>query len=127
MILKDKQINELLDKLTPLGCSSFTDCTTYHNHVMNSICILYKNNRCLFEYRSGMNGYSLIQSSPASILTDGITSNNYQLHYFNNNTFDIDVIVNVIQKYIGALEKQNKEDKVRNKKKDLEKDFEELN
>ena len=87
----------------------------------------YKNKLCVFEYRGGMNGYSLIQTSPASILTDGITNHNYQLHYFNNNTFDIDVIVNVVQNFIGALEKHDKEDKVRNKKKDLEKDFEESN
>lgn len=121
MILKDKQINELLDRLTPLGC------TSYHSTVINIISIYYKNHHCVFEYRSGMNGYSLIQSSPASILTDGITNNNYQLHYFNNNTFDIDVIEKVVQKFISALEKQEKEDKVRIKKKDLEKDFEELN
>lgn len=58
-----------------------------------------------------MNGYNLIQTSPASILTDGITNNNYQLHYFNNSTFDIDVIEKVVQKFIGALEKQKKKKK----------------
>lgn len=119
MILTEKQINELLDRLKPLGC------TSYNSSVLNNVNIVYKYSN-VFEYRSGMNGYSLIQSSPASILTDGI-SNNYQLHYFNNNTFDIDVIVKVVQKFISALEKQEKEDKVRKKKKDLEKDFEELN
>lgn len=121
MILKEKQINELLDRLKQLGC------TSYHSSVLNNVNIMYKNNHCVFEYRSGMNGYSLIQSSPASILTDGITNHNYQLHYFNNNTFDIDVIVNVVQNFIASLEKQDKEDKVRKKKKDLEKDFEEIN
>ena len=74
-----------------------------------------------------MNGYSLIQTSPASILADGITNHNYQLHYFNNCTFDVDVIEKVVQKYITAIEKQEKEDKVRKKKKELEKDFEEIN
>ena len=127
MILEEKQINELLERLKPLGCTSYKDSTTYHSTVINSVSILYKYNHCVFEYRMGMNGYSLIQSSPASILTDGITNNNYQLHYFNNNTFNIDVIENIVQKYISALEKQEKEDKVRIKKKDLEKDFEELN
>lgn len=120
MILTEKQINELLDRLKPLSCTSF------QSTVINSISIYYKNHHCVFEYRSGMNGYSLIQSSPASILADGIT-NNYQLHYFNNTTFDIDVIENIVQKFISALEKQEKEDKVRIKKKDLEKDFEESN
>ena len=121
MILTEKQINELLERLKPLGC------TSYNSSVINSTSIYYKNSNCLFEYRNGMNGYSLIQSSPASILTDGITNHNYQLHYFNNNTFNIDVIENIIQKFISAIEKQEKEDKVRKKKKDLEKDFEELN
>ena len=84
MILTEKQINELLERLKPLGC------TSYDSSVMNYVNIIYKYNH-VFEYRIGMHGYSLIQSSPASILTDGI-SNNYQLHYFNNTTFDIDVI-----------------------------------
>lgn len=120
MILEEKQINELLERLKPLGC------TSYNSSVVNNFSILYKYNT-VFEYRSGMNGYSLIQSSPASILTDGITNNNYQLHYFNNSTFDVNVIEKVVQQFITALEKQEKEDKVRKKKKDLEKDFEELN
>jgi len=91
---------------------------------------LYKYD-AVFEYRKGMNGYSLIQTSPASILADGNStiwsSHNYQLHYFNNSTFDVDVIEKVVQKYITAIEKQEKEDKVRKKKKELEKDFEESN
>ena len=121
MILTEKQINELLERLKPLGCTSF------NNPYVHNVSILYKNNHCVFEYRIGMHGYSLIQSSPASILTDGITNNNYQLHYFNNSTFDVNVIEKVVQQFITALEKQEKEDKVRKKKKDLEKDFEESN
>ena len=120
MILTPEQINELLDRLKPLGCS------TYNSPFIDNISILYKYD-AVFEYRDGMNGYSLIQTSPASILTNGITNNNYQLHYFNNSTFDIDVIEKVVQKFIGALEKQKKEEKVRKKKKELEKDFEENN
>ena len=120
MILTEKQINELLERLKPLGC------TSYNSLAVNNVSIFYKY-ATVFEYRIGMHGYSLIQLSPASILTDGITNNNYQLHYFNNNTFNIDVIENIIQKFISAIEKQEKEDKVRKKKKDLEKDFEELN
>lgn len=120
MILTEKQINELLERLKPLGC------TSYNSSVLNNVNIVYKYSN-VFEYRNGMNGYSLIQSSPASILTDGITNHNYQLHYFNNTTFDIDVIEKVVQKFITALEKQEKEDKVRKKKKDLEQDFEESN
>ena len=120
MILTTKQINELLERLNPLNC------TSYDSSVVNNVSILYKYNT-VFEYRKGMNGYSLIQTSPASILTDGITNNNYQLHYFNNSTFDVDVIENIVQKFIATLEKQEKEDKVRKKKKDLEKDFEEIN
>lgn len=120
MILEEKQINELLNRLKPLGC------TSYDSLAVKNVSIFYKY-ATVFEYRIGMNGYSLIQSSPASILTDGITNHNYQLHYFNNNTFNIDVIENIIQKFISTLEKQEKEDKVRKKKKDLEKDFEELN
>lgn len=121
MILTPEQINELVDRLKSLGC------TTYDSPFVDNVSILYKYNLCVFEYRKGMNGYSLIQTSPASILTDGITNNNYQLHYFNNSTFDVDVIENVVQKFISTLEKQEKEDKVRKKKKELEKDFEESN
>lgn len=120
MILTEKQINELLDRLKTLNC------TSYDSSITHNLSILYKYNT-VFEYRIGMNGYSLIQTSPASILTDGITNNNYQLHYFNNSTFDVDVIEKVVQKYISTLEKQEKEDKVRKKKKELEKDFEEIN
>ena len=121
MILTEKQINELLERLKPLGC------TSYNSLAVNNVNIFYKY-ATVFEYRIGMHGYSLIQSSPASILTDGITNhNNYQLHYFNNNTFNIDIIENIVQKFISVIEKQEKEDKVRKKKKDLEKDFEELN
>ena len=120
MILTTEQINELLDRLKPLGCS------TYNGLFVDNVSILYKYD-AVFEYRKGMNGYSLIQTSPASILADGITNNNYQLHYFNNSTFDVDVIEKVVQKYITAIEKQEKEDKVRKKKKELEKDFEESN
>lgn len=120
MILMPEQIDELIDRLKPLGC------TTYDSSITNNISILYKY-ISVFEYRKGMNGYSLIQASPASILTDGITNNNYQLHYFNNTTFDINVIENVVQKFISTLEKQEKEDKVRKKKKELERDFEEIN
>ena len=120
MILTPEQINELVNRLKSLGC------TTYDSPFVDNVSILYKYNLCVFEYRKGMNGYSLIQTSPASILTDGIT-NNYQLHYFNNSTFDVDVIENVVQKFISTLEKQEKEEKVRKKKKDLEKDFEEVN
>ena len=121
MILTPDQINELLERLKPLGC------TTWNSPYVDNVSILYKYEHCVFEYRKGMNGYSLIQTSPASILAEGISSHNYQLHYFNNTTFDIDVIEKVVQKFIGALEKQEKEDKVRKKKKDLEKDFEEVN
>lgn len=107
MILTNEQINELLDRLKPLGC------TTYNGLFVDNVSILYKYD-AVFEYRNGMNGYSLIQTSPASILTDGITNNNYQLHYFNNSTFDVDVIEKVVQQFISTL------DKVRKKKKDLE-------
>lgn len=120
MILMPEQIDELVDRLKPLNC------TTYDSSITNNISILYKY-VSVFEYRKGMNGYSLIQASPASILTDGITNNNYQLHYFNNSTFDVNVIEQVVQKFISTLEKQEKEDKVRKKKKELEKDFEEIN
>ena len=120
MILMPEQIDELIDRLKPLGC------TTYDSSITNNISILYKY-VSVFEYRKGMNGYSLLQSSPASILTDGITNNNYQLLCFNNTTFDINVIENVVQKFISTLEKQEKEDKVRKKKKELESDFEEIN
>lgn len=120
MILMPEQINELLDRLKPLNC------TTYDSPVTNNISILYKYDT-VFEYRKGMNGYSLIQTSPASILTDGITNHNYQLHYFNNTTFDVNVIEKVVQQFISAIEKQEKEDKVRKKKKELERDFEEIN
>jgi hypothetical protein len=123
MILTPEQINELVDRLKPLGC------TTYDSPFVDNVSILYKYNLCVFEYHKGMNGYSLIQTSPASILTESNiwSTHNYQLHYFNNSTFDIDVIEKVVQKFIGALEKQEKEEKVRKKKKDLEKDFEEVN
>ena len=122
MILTTEQINELLDRLKPLGCS------TYNGLFVDNVSILYKYD-AVFEYRKGMNGYSLIQTSPASILTESNiwSTHNYQLHYFNNSTFDVNVIENVVQKFITALEKQEKEDKVRKKKKELEKDFEENN
>ena len=122
MILTTEQINELLDRLKPLNC------TSYDSSITHNLSILYKYNT-VFEYRDGMNGYSLIQTSPASILTESNiwSTHNYQLHYFNNSTFDVNVIENVVQKFITALEKQEKEDKVRKKKKELEKDFEESN
>lgn len=124
MILTTEQINELLDRLKPLGCS------TYNGLFVDNVSILYKYD-AVFEYRKGMNGYSLIQTSPASILADGNSTiwsaHNYQLHYFNNSTFDVNVIEKVVQKYITAIEKQEKENKVRKKKQELEKDFEENN
>lgn len=115
MILMPEQINELFDRLKPLGCN----LTTYEDNV----CILYKY-YTVFEYRMEMNEYSLIQISNGIILTARISG---VLHYFNNYTFDVNIIEQVVQQFITALEKQEKEDKVRKKKKDLEKDFEEIN
>jgi len=115
MILTSEQINELVDRLKPLGCN--------HTSYEDSVNILYKY-YTVFEYRMGMNEYSVIQIRNGIILTARISG---VLHYFNNYTFDVNIIENIIQNFITALEKQEKEDKVRKKKKDLEKDFEESN
>ena len=54
MILEEKQINELLNRLKPLGC------TSYDSLAVKNVSIFYKY-ATVFEYRIGMNGYSLIQ------------------------------------------------------------------